>query len=222
MMIDPETYYEENLKGKDEKQILSTIRGLKNQIGRLKNIIENPDYEHMTHICPSERVRISVTRRYLERAKQALEDVGGTYKPSKAEIKALSFQENIKNISRITFEIGGFFCGTNRYVLDVDEDKVVYNSEESNMPIEEEIMDKEEFMDELADIYIGEWRSYYDTERWGYIVKDGIQWSVTFEYNNGHKTVEFAGSNDYPYNFSSFMYLFGLDDDMEFIGPFDM
>ena len=29
MMICPETYYEMNLKGKDEKQLLSAIRGLK-------------------------------------------------------------------------------------------------------------------------------------------------------------------------------------------------
>lgn len=33
MMICPETYYEMNLKGKDEKQLLSAIRGLKNEIG---------------------------------------------------------------------------------------------------------------------------------------------------------------------------------------------
>ena len=32
MMICPESYYEMNLKGKDEKQLLSAIRGLKNEI----------------------------------------------------------------------------------------------------------------------------------------------------------------------------------------------
>ena len=44
MMISPEYYYEEYLKGKNEKQILSAIRGLKNHIGYLKNVMENPNY----------------------------------------------------------------------------------------------------------------------------------------------------------------------------------
>ena len=44
---------------------------------------------------------------------------------------------------------------------------------------------------------------------------DGTQWNVSFEYSNGYKTVEFAGSNDYPYNFSEFIEIFGLDEDMD-------
>lgn len=43
---------------------------------------------------------------------------------------------------------------------------------------------------------------------------DGIQWSVVIEYDNGHKAVKFEGSNDYPYNFSDFLSLFGLSDEM--------
>ena len=38
MMISPESYYEEHLKGKDYRQIISIIRGLKNEMGRLKKI----------------------------------------------------------------------------------------------------------------------------------------------------------------------------------------
>ena len=67
MMICPETYYENNLKGKTVAQILSAIRGLKQEIGRLKNTIENPNYQRMMH--PSEDVRLWCTRMYLERAK---------------------------------------------------------------------------------------------------------------------------------------------------------
>ena len=37
MMISPEGYYEENLKGKTKDQIMSAIRGLKQEIGLLKN-----------------------------------------------------------------------------------------------------------------------------------------------------------------------------------------
>lgn len=36
MMISPEGYYEEYLKGKTAAQIMTAIRGLKNEIGHLK------------------------------------------------------------------------------------------------------------------------------------------------------------------------------------------
>ena len=42
MMICPETFYDENLKGKSEREIHAVIRGLKQKIGRLKNIMEHP------------------------------------------------------------------------------------------------------------------------------------------------------------------------------------
>ncbi len=60
MMIDPETYYEINLKGKTAEQIMSAIRGLKQEIGRLKNIAEHPNYQCMMR--PSEDVRIWCNR----------------------------------------------------------------------------------------------------------------------------------------------------------------
>ena len=77
MMICSETYYELYLKDKTADEILSAIRGLKNEIGRLKNIAEHPEYQCTIH--PSEKVRISCTREYLERAKQALVDTMNQY-----------------------------------------------------------------------------------------------------------------------------------------------
>ena len=35
-MISPESYYEEYLKGKTKEEIMTAIRGLKQEIGRLK------------------------------------------------------------------------------------------------------------------------------------------------------------------------------------------
>ena len=43
MMISPESYYEEYLKGKTKEEITTAIRGLKQEIGRLKSTLENPD-----------------------------------------------------------------------------------------------------------------------------------------------------------------------------------
>ena len=65
MMISPEGYYEMNLKGKSEKEIRSAIRGLKNEIGRLKNIMEHPEYGSEPLIHPTEDVRIWCTRMFI-------------------------------------------------------------------------------------------------------------------------------------------------------------
>ena len=53
-MISPEGYYEEYLKGKTAEQIMTTIRGLKKEIGHLKNIMIHPDYGEQPIMHPSE------------------------------------------------------------------------------------------------------------------------------------------------------------------------
>lgn len=83
MMISPQGYYEEYLKGKTKEQIMTAIRGLKQEIGRLKNNMEGPNYGLEPIIHPSEDTRIYWNREYLERAKQAYFEAGGTYKLSK-------------------------------------------------------------------------------------------------------------------------------------------
>ena len=164
---------------------------------------------------PSENVRVSCTREYLTRAIQALEEAGGTYQPSKAELKAKEFQDNLEYLSKITFEIGGFFDGITKYVIEIQGDKAGFISTKFDCILEEKPMDKEEVIWLLSRLYIGEWKKYYDPKRFGYCVMDGTQWNVSFEYSNGYKTVEFAGSNDYPYNFSEFIEIFGIDEDMD-------
>ena len=58
MMISPEVYHEEQLKGKTKEQIMSVIRGLKKEIVHLKNMMESPDYAQESVIHPSEDVRL--------------------------------------------------------------------------------------------------------------------------------------------------------------------
>lgn len=111
MMISPESYYELNLKGKTAEQIMRTIRGLKNEIGHLKNVMEHPDYGSEAIMYPSESTRLWYMRKYLQQAKIALVEAGGTYSPSQSELKAIAFNSNISAISKILFYIGGFLGG---------------------------------------------------------------------------------------------------------------
>ena len=216
MMISPETYYELYLKGKNAKQIMTIIRSLKREISRLKNTMEHPEYQCMMH--PNEAVRISCNRYYLEQAKQALTEVGGIYVPTKAELKAQEFNANIPYISKIEFSIGGFFEGDEKRTYTIEGDTVNTYVEHSLMlkpsnfdDSEIEEMNKEDFLECLADLHIGEWRRSYSTRRFGYEVLDGTQWHLYIYFSNGHRTVKIEGSNAFPYNFDCLTELFEVE-----------
>lgn len=218
MMISPESYYEEHLKGKSEKQILTVIRGLKNHIGHLKNVMENPNYGTVPIIHPSEDVQISCDRLYLQRAIKALEDMGCPYKYSKAELKSIKFQNDLEYTSKITFEIGGYFQGFTEYTIKMTDDSATMSSI-NRLSLErnkaEKKIDKNELVYQLSELYIGEWRKYYSPERFGISVLDGTQWQLKIEFNNGRKPCEFGGSNSYPYNFNKLLDIFEIDGDVE-------
>lgn len=213
MMICSETFYEMNLKGKTAEQIMTVIRSLKREIGRLKNIAEHPDYVCTIH--PSECVRISCSRDYLERAKQALEEAGGTYIPSAAEKKAMEFDSNIPYINKVSFCIGGFLSGYESKTYIIDGDIVRAHVENSTIltpspmgDFETEEINKEYFLNSLKYLHIGEWRKHYNTERYGIKVLDGTQWKLEIYFYNGYKPVEICGDNAYPYNFDRALELF--------------
>ena len=84
MMISPESYYEEYLKGKTKEEIMTAIRGLKQEIGHLKNSMENLYNDTKTVMHPSEDIRLHWSRKYLDKAKQAYGEAGGTYTLSKS------------------------------------------------------------------------------------------------------------------------------------------
>ena len=222
MMISSEGYYEENLKGKTKEQIMSTIRGLKQEIGLLKNTMESPDYGQEAIVHPSEDTRIHWTREYLERAKLAYNQAGGNYTLSKSEEKAADFDSNMDSICKIIFSIGGFFGGSRGYVVELSDGLKAYTKLwEDEEPLSlldtdnDETFTKATFIASIADLHIGEWRRRYSTQRFGYTVCDGTQWELEFEYNNGHKPVRFDGDNSYPYNFDRLKMLFGIDDTEE-------
>ena len=217
MMISPEVFYEMNLKGKTADQIMTVIRGLKQEIGRLKNIVEHPEYE--CTVRPSERTRISCSQDYLERAKEALAEVGGNYVPSAAEKKEMEFDANIPFINKVEFCIGGYFGGYETRTYTIDGDKVHTDIEHSLIlkpsnlgDYEIEEMDKDYLFESLKKLHIGGWRRNYSTKRFGYLVCDGIQWHFEIYFSNGAKPVKIYGDNAYPYNFDKVLELFEVEE----------
>ena len=88
-------------------------------------------------------------------------------------------------ISKIVFSIGGYFGGYETRTISLDGGDLQVSvqrslSIEPEEPLAEFILpfDKDEFMDELSRLHIGEWRSSYNPERFGYVVLDGTQWEL--------------------------------------------
>ncbi len=219
MMISPETYYEEYLKDKTPEEILNAIRNLKREIARLKRIAEHPDYVCKIH--PSESVRISCSQDYLDRAKQALKESGVEYQPTKSELKAIEFYENIPNISKIIFSIGGYCCGEELVEVSFTDDTAELKYGRSYIPTTPddfdkiETIDKATFLEEFKRLHIGEWRKNYNLRRFGYTVLDGIQWELEIHYSNDNKPVKIYGDNAYPYNFDRLKDLLMCDNSEE-------
>lgn len=218
MMSSPEEFYEYRLKGKNIDQVISVIRGLKCEIGRLKNILEHPEYTPT--ICPSESTQLWCNRLYLAKAKTALEEIGGTYPQSNAEIKADKFTDNIPYISEIIFNTGSCFGRKTITTLKIADGKIYANKiDTAKFDIDDldkyKVVDTDinEFCEQLKDLYIGEWRKDYNLQRFDYCVLDGTEWNLTICFSNGHRTIKKHGSNAYPYNFKEFLELLEIAND---------
>lgn len=221
-MISPEGYYEEYLKGKTAEQIMTAIRGLKQEIGHLKNTMEHPEYGSEPIVHPSEDVRLWCTQMYLERAKKALVEAGGVYKPSRAEMQVADFEDSISAICKVVFTIGGFFSGHETHTITLDDEHLHRDVEHSFIPKPSNFfikpdypVGKDEFLEGIRGLHVGEWRRNYGPRRFGYEVLDGTQWELEIFFSNGHQPVRKYGSNSYPYNFNKFLELLGIEPDGE-------
>lgn len=103
MMINPEQYYEDNLKGKTAQEIRARIRALKARITRIKRKIENADDITQIIMNSNQETQMAYTRSYLERAKQALVEAGETYKPSKTEQKLMHSTQAFVSLTKSDF-----------------------------------------------------------------------------------------------------------------------
>ena len=180
MMVSPEWYYKEYLAGKEPKEILKRIKIIRNEIKRLKEIEENPTEENFGEriMDPSTEVRIKCNRLYLQRAISALEELGVKYISSSEEKKATKFNENIENIIQFFLNIGGYFIGFRTYTIDINDSKSILTIEHFKN-IKEYPINKNIFLRDLKDVYMGEWKKSYFPEEF---IEDGYQWQISIRY----------------------------------------
>lgn len=108
--------------------------------------------------------------------------------PSQSEMRVEDFDNNILFIQRVTFSIGAFFCDRMTYIVTMTDN--TYLDAKSLIPSEisppEALPDypctREEFLDRLSELHLGEWRNHYNPERFGYAVLDGTQWKLVIEF----------------------------------------
>ena len=79
MMISPEVYYEMELKGKSQKELLKEIRSLRSTINTFKKHIEEGTHPEEDMVEPGRQVQLSMNREYLKQAIKAYEEAGGEY-----------------------------------------------------------------------------------------------------------------------------------------------
>ena len=198
MMISPELYYDESLKGKSAEEIMHQIRSLKKDCNRLKRELESNCLEPTIAVSPSPLTMIKVYREYLERAKQALKEVGEQYKPTYFEKKDIAFNESLaslKSISLLTennqssesieISILGETISCNRFSFNHFNERTLDIS-------------KSELIDILSEMHLGEWkRNYYNSDSF-----EGVRWCLDIIYSDGRRRVTFSGINEFPYNFN--------------------
>ena len=218
MMISPENYERVILSERSEKGILREISSMRGQIKRLKREIEHPDYAPM--ICPDEMVQISQYRDYIARAKEVLARRGVECPTTRAEEREEAFRAAMEEISEIRLEIGCFLDAYHVYAVRLSDPIGYYTSKSYGFPndevterAQEPPMSKDNFLRLLRELYLSEWRPHYSPERYGYMVFDGIQWTLTIKYAGERPDFVRTGSNSYPYNFDKLRFLLGASDE---------
>ncbi len=217
MMISPDSFVKTELLGKDREKSLKVVKKLRKEIRRLKRVIEEDLYSEELEIKPSPQTQISVSRDYLMASKAYFESQGWGYEPSKKEIKDKKFNDRLKDLESIEVYYGGYFQGGKRWTLSFDGNRIVVDSilrhipdfgpSDIKLPCFDDVT-KEEFLCELADIHMGEWKKEYLNRD----MLDGTQWEVHLQFTDGKKCL-FSGSNMFPYNFSRFLNVMRMEED---------
>lgn len=73
---------------------------------------------------------------------------------------------------------------------------------------------KKKFMECIKPLYLGEWSSHYNLNRFKIAVMNGTQWRLQIEYSNNTPIMKITGDNAYPYNFNTLEDFFNIEIDL--------
>ena len=198
----------EKLQTNNKEELLKTIRSTKQKMGRLRKKMEHPNYRDLIKKGPSDLTIYKCDRDFLKMAINKYVCLGGEYKEFKKDLKDLTFNERLNSLKRITFCYGDFISNNDKTIIDLSGEEIRVELYFLSDSVEKKTeITKEEFLRQLAELHIGEWRTHYSSDRYGVAICDGEQWKFKLEYEDG-KTKTFTGFNAYPYNFEELLELF--------------
>lgn len=192
-MMTLKAFNEHVLKGKSIKELYSLIEDFKIEKIFLKVQIERKNIAAFT-LPPAEMLsKINSYRLYISDTYKKIEKLGGTVERADDEEFALKFQENLSNIHEISYQIGDQFGKKEEFNLVFEESGMINDA-----------INKEAFLKEFSELYIGEWRESYLASDYGDQVMAGTSWALNIHFTNEMPAVQFGGTNAYPYNFGLF------------------
>lgn len=219
-MLTLKEHQERYLTNKSESQLTMHILAVKKEMNHLKRAIEGERLGDFRASHSGELAQIQKLRLYLRDTSVALEQIGGTFRHSEADKRAMAFQQNIPFIQRIDYSIGGYLGGFDHCRALVEENQVFINFKPplsdtsirayTKIPADsyDYKMDKRTFLKTIESLHMGEWRGDYLASDYGFTIIDGSSWMIEVYYSNDSEKVEFSGHNAYPYNFDVFHKLF--------------
>ncbi len=213
-MICSETYYQHELIGKTPDEIYEKIKHLKNEIKNLKRKMEHPDYVCTTR--PSDVTKLWCKRLYLKRAKRALLDLGVAYTPTEVEIRAMKFDAEIDNISKVTLKVTYSPQQWCENTADISKDQLLFSMKNQSTPVPQLFdydipLTKSEFLHEFRALCVGDWRRTYNGKRYSVSFPENTVWRLKIEYKNGTEAYVCRGNNAFPYNFKDLASMFAVE-----------
>lgn len=215
MMISPESYREQNLKGKSKEEILKQIKELRKEINELIRLEEDPNAEP-SMMMPGRRTIISCDRQYLEQAIEAYKEAGGIYTTSEQERREQDFNNSLDHLGCVKLIIEGYSYGMNTWICTFDGDDVQVSYMDHLCSVDPRHsnqnkyhISKAEFFSTIKGLHITDWKHHYKDRE--LLVMDGEEWTLEFFCHGPEKTRRYSGSSLYPYNFDELANLLRID-----------
>ena len=206
MFISAQCYEELYLDGKDEKAIFAEVEKIRREIAKLKQKMESPSYRAEIHPYPSEGDTVAKYREYLERALDKLSDIReGESIRTPEEERSRAFNGRIDRIAAVTLTQGRYL----QYKHELSfEDGTAYlkTFHLDSEPTVKEVSEEKMKLD-IEKLYLGEWKSSYSYDSYGFAVNDATRWQLRIDYFGKINPVFFDGVGIFPYNFDDLLRL---------------
>ena len=195
-MTSLEEFYQNQVQGKSEEEILKCIADLKKEM------------EENRRKGTKSQIAVFLFREYAHMAENELDRRGIHYQRDVVEERSQTFNDRLDDLVHVSLHLNVRHdlqaADTDVYEVDLQDPFVQFsftNQQYGSVCKFKKVLDKSEFINGLKLAYMGEWKdSYLDAS----LEKDK-SWQMELTYSDGE--VFEKGGNTYPYNFDDLLYV---------------